>query len=102
MPKKQKVRDQRVISIYAGEETHKIFKKAAEKEHRSVGNMVLVMACRYMEQVDPETFKALEAAAHALKSYAYGNAAPDLAKEAGTAIQTALDRLKGGPSAPLR
>ena len=34
--------------------------------------------------------KALEAAWHALKSYEYGNASPDLAREVGLVIYTAL------------
>jgi len=99
MPKKLRVRDYKMIAVYADPATYTRFKEAAGKENRALGNMVLVMADRYLEQANPETLKALEAAAHALKSYAYGNAAPDLAKEASKSLESALFRLKGGPSA---
>lgn len=94
-----KVKDKKQIAIYVDAAQYKRFKVAAGKENRSLGNVVLVFAERYLEQSDPETMKALEAAAHALKSYAYGNAAPDLAKEAGAAIEKVVLRLKGGASA---
>jgi hypothetical protein len=91
----KKSRDMKQIGVYVNTQQYKRFKEVAGKENRALGNMMLVMAERYLEQVDPDTFKALEAASHALKSYAYGNAAPELAKEAGIVLERALNRLRG-------